>query len=191
MINYLISFSIFYFSLFGNQPDEGCVSETISYMDWKMIFPSTVGDAVKAHQLDYKPPGFYYKNLSKNNGEVILTYKYKLSDFNNEYQPKETLFPRELDSYIFRFPEKPGLQDSLKIALEKTYGKKFQLTKAASSPKAVKVQKYDFLFLSVNSCTTIGITSSPEMQKSDRKIVVRFLYNHSPEEQISAMRGYL
>ena len=122
---------------------------------------------------------------------MILEYKYKLSDFRNEYQPKETLFPRELSSYIFSFKEKPGLQDSLKTELEKIYGKKFILTKASSSPKAVMVQNYDFLFLEVNPCITIGLTSSPVNHKSDRRIVVRFFYNQSEDDRVRAMRGYL
>jgi hypothetical protein len=160
-------------------------------MDWKMIFPSTVGEAVIMHQLDYRPPGYYYKKIAKNKGELILTYDYNKGDFHDEYQPKETLFPRQLDSYMFRFPEKAGLQDSLRVALEKSYGKEFRLTKATSPPKAVMKMNYDLFFLEVDSCMTIGLASSPEIKKNDRSVIVRFLYKHSPEKRISAMRGFL
>jgi hypothetical protein len=71
------------------------------------VFPSTAVEAVKRHKLAYKPPGYYYQ-IDKNNMEVILDYHNEPLDFDNEYQPKEVLFPRKLHSYIFRFPEKPG-----------------------------------------------------------------------------------
>jgi hypothetical protein len=160
-------------------------------MNWKMIFPSTVGEAVKLHQLDYNPPGYYYKPITYGQGEVIVTYKYKKGDFYNEHQAKETLFSRELDSYLFSFLERKGLQDSLMKDLEITYGKKFQFVKAASSPKAMMQMSYNMFFLAVDSCVTIGLTSTPDVDRTDRKIAVRFLYNHTPEERISAMRGYL
>ena len=112
-------------------------------------------------------------------------------DFHNEYQPKETLFGRELNSYMFRFYEKTGLQDSLKMVLEKKYEKKFQLTKAISPAEAIFIRNYDLFFLEVDSCMTIGLASSPNLKKADRIVVVRFLYNQTPEERVSAMTGYL
>ncbi len=191
MISYLINLTVFIFCSFGTEPKKSCSPYAISYMDWKMTFPSTVGEAVKLHQMDYRPPGFYHKKIQTGKGEVILNYKYKTGDFHDEYQPRETLFPREVDSYIFRFPEKAGLQDSLKIALEKVYQKKFKLTTATNSAIAAMPMKYDMFFLEVDSCMTIGLASSPIVKKKDRRIVVRFLYNHSPEDRISEMRNYL
>ena len=165
MISYHINLAAFLFCLLGSEAKEDCSSYTINYMDWKMIFPSTVGEAVIMHQLDYRPPGHYYKQLHKSNGELILTYDYNKGDFYDEYQPKETLFPRQLNSYMFSFPEKAGLQDSLRVALEKSYGKEFRLTKATSSPKGVMKMNYDLFFLEVDSCMTIGLASSPEIKR--------------------------
>lgn len=191
MINNLLSLSIFCLLAFSQESRQECSKEDITYMGWKMHFPSTVGDAVKKHNSDYNPPGFYYKKLNKKNGEVILTYDYNLSDFNNEYQPRETLFPRVLNSYIFRFPEKPGLEDSLRIALQEEYGKKFIRKSGVDSTKSSMVEDYDFLFLKIDSCFTIGLTSSPAFHKRDRRIVVRFFYNLTEKECISKMGNYL
>ena len=192
MISSYIQFAVFLCChSFGDYSRENCPPYAINYMDWKMTFPSTVGEAVKVHQLDYKPPGFYYKTISVNRGEVFLNYKYKRGDFHNEYQPREILFPREVDSYIFRFPEKDKLQDSLKIAIEKVYKKKFKLTMATNSSIAAMPMNYDLFFMEVDSCMTIGLASSPTVKKKDRHIVVRFLYNHSPEDRISEMMNYL
>ena len=77
MIKYVTSFAIIFFCLFGSEAKEDCSSYTINYLDWKMSFPSTVGEAVKLHQLDYRPPGHYFKKIAGNKGEVILTYKYQ------------------------------------------------------------------------------------------------------------------
>lgn len=143
-------------------------------MDKEIRFPATVEEAVIHYNLDYKPPGFYFKILNQQHAELILTYHYNRSDFNNEYQPKETLYPRELNSYLFRFPEKKGLQDSLKTALEKEYGKKFLRKNGIDPSKTAMVQQYDFLFLDVNPCLSIGLTSSPAYHKHDRKVNVRF-----------------
>ncbi len=191
MISYHINLVTFLFCLLGSDSKDTCSSYTIEYMDLKMVFPSTVGEAVKMHQLDYRPPGHYFKKMAGNKGEVILTYKYQKGDFHNEYQPKETLFGRELNSYMFRFYERTGLQDSLKTALEKKYEKKFQLTKVTSSPRTIMSRNYDLFFLEVDSCMTIGLASSPNLKKADRIVVVRFLYNQTPEERVSAMMGYL
>jgi hypothetical protein len=66
---------------------------------------------------------------------------------------------------MFRYPEKAGLQDSLKVALEKSYGKEFRLTKSTSSPNAYMKMSYNLFFLEVDSCMTVGLASSPEMKK--------------------------
>ena len=191
MRNFIISFALLLQFFCNNKSVKECQVETVDYMELNLSFPATVGDAVKIHALQYKPPGYYYKNLKQHNGEVFLTYKYNLSDFRNENQPRETLFPRELESYIFRFPEKEGLEDSLRIELEVAFGKKFINVHETGSPNTVMQQNYNIHFLKINPCLTIGVTSSPVSHKSDRKVVVCFLYNLSESDQLGTMRGYL
>ena len=83
------------------------------------------------------------------------------------------------------------MQGSLKIALEKTYGKQFKLTVAKNSSQAAMTMNYDLFFLEVDSCMTVGLACSPVVKKRDRSVVVRFLYNHTPEDRISEMMNYL
>jgi hypothetical protein len=53
---------------------------TITFGGEKWNFPSTVEDAVNAHDLMYKPPGYYYK-IYPSGMTVILRYHYKGADF--------------------------------------------------------------------------------------------------------------
>lgn len=190
MINYPISVAILCFFVFTETINHSCTIEKTDFLGWEINFPSTVGDAVKMHKLDYKPPGFYYKNFNKNKSELIIDYIYIKSDFNNEYQPKETLFPRELNSYIFRFSERHGLRDSLKTILEKKYEKRFISKSGINPANSVNKQEWDFSFLEINSCMTVGITSSPASY-SKRYVLVRFFYNVPERQRILEMRNFL
>jgi len=138
-------------------------------------FPSSVEDAVKKHSMSYKAPGYYYK-VDSTQMESILGYHFKPGDFSNEYQPKEVLFSRVLHSYVFQFPDGPNVYDSLQSDLEMTYKKKFIVTKGIKDSEFAKEKEFEFNFLTVNPCLTIGIKrSKPEQRK--KTITVRFMYN--------------
>lgn len=143
----------------------------------KWVFPSTVESAVQTHQLDYKPPGYYYKKHPPGM-EVILSYHFMPGDFFNEYQPKEVLFPRMLNSYVFQFNERPGLYDSLQTNIEQTFNRKFVLTRGMKDGKTLEEHEkpFEYNFLTVNSCLTIGIKRS-EPRKQRKTVTVRFMYN--------------
>jgi hypothetical protein len=165
---------------------------TITFGGEKWDFPSTVEEAVSAHGLLYKPPGYYFR-ANPTGMKVIVMYHDLPGDFNNESQPKEKLFNRDLHSYIFRFDEKAGLFDSLKLDLEDTYKKKFVLTTSFRDKSLFTKRTIpsEHLFLTVNDNLTIGIEQSPPDRIHDRFVAVRLMYNLSLAEMGRQMGNYL
>ncbi|NIJ51661.1 hypothetical protein [Dyadobacter arcticus] len=145
--------------------------------DW--AFRSNVEGRFKKHELQYKPPGYYYK-IDENNVEVILGYHSEDWDFDDEYQPKEVLFPRILHSYIFQIPEKNETYDSLKNVLEKSFKKKFIFTKGLKEGDTLleSERPFEFNFLEINSCLTVGIKRSHAENRGE-VVTVRFMYGLS------------
>ncbi|MEO6288182.1 MAG: hypothetical protein ABIN80_03690 [Dyadobacter sp.] len=141
--------------------------------DW--FFPSTAGEAVTKHQLDYKAPGYYYKEYP-DGSDLILYYHYADGDFDNQSQSKEVLFPRKLHSYMFRFANKPGVLDSLLQNLETAYHKKIVL-KCQQDDEIVQTSiksretSFEWGLLTVHDGLTIGIA------KGEKKVVVRYMYD--------------
>jgi hypothetical protein len=152
----------------------------INNREW--VFPSTAGDAVTKHQLDYKPPGYYYKQYP-DGSEVILYYHYADGDFDNKSQYKEVLFPRKLHSYVFRFANKPGVLDSLRQNLEAAYSQKIVLTKCREEEEILKTPSksnetnFEWGMVTVDDGLTIGIA------QGEKKVVVRYMY-HLPLEMM-------
>jgi hypothetical protein len=150
------------------------VSFEMKNREW--FFPSTAGEAVTGHQLDYKPPGYYYKEYP-DGSDVIIYYHYADGDFDNASQPREVLFTRTLHSYMFRFANNPGVLDSLRRDLETTYHKKIVITKGGANEKNLKdvfvsnERNVEFGLLTVNDRLTIGIA------RGEKKVVVRYMYN--------------
>jgi len=170
-----------------------CEPYSFYFANKEWLFPSTVEEAVKKHSLNYKPPGYYYRVYPPGE-EVILSYHSQANDFDNEYQPKETLYYRELDSYVFRYNEEPGLYDSLKVSLEHTYKNKFVLTQGMKDFGIFDFpleKNFEYNFLTVNPCLTIGIIASPATKKTNRKVIVRFMYNLSVGQMGTALGNYL
>jgi len=161
--------------IFGFQVQPPCEAVTITFGGKKWSFPSSVEEAVRKHNLSYKAPGYYYK-VDTTQMKLILGYHFNPGDFSNEYQAKEVLFSRELHSYIFQFPDRPNLYDSLQSDLENTYEKKFILTKGIKDSEYAAEKEFEFKFLTVNSCLTIGIKRS-RPEKKEKTITVRFMYN--------------
>lgn len=155
------------------------ISFEMGNIEW--FFPATAGDATKMHNLDYKPPGYYYKEYPSDM-EVILDYHNLNGDFDNEYQSKETLFPRKVHSYIFRFSNNLETYDSLRLNIEKKFNKKFVLTKGMKDPEIIShafnassiEKEFTWDFLTVNKDLTVCIA------KGRKKIVVRYMYDLSP-----------
>lgn len=153
------------------------VSFRMNQRDW--FFPANVGEAVTKYQLDYKPPGYYYKEYP-DGSDVIVYYHYADGDFDNGSQHKEVLFPRNLHSYTFRFANNPGVFDSLRQNLEATYNKKFVLTKSLYNEKAPKTPlgsgrtNSQWGLLIINKDLTIGLA------QGETKVVVRYMY-HLPQ----------
>ncbi|UTM21741.1 hypothetical protein [Dyadobacter chenhuakuii] len=152
----------------------------------KWALPSTVGDAVKRHALNYKPPGYYYKNYP-NKMEVILSVNDQPGDYFKENQPKEALFDRTLNGYIFRFPQNQINYDSLKVDIETTYKKKFKLTKGRKEATTLREDQmqFEYDFLMVDDKLTIGIHKSPTL------VVVRYMYGMSIGKMGVKMGSYL
>lgn len=177
MKNIFLAITILFAVAFKSD-NPACEKAEFTFDNSKWHFPSTVKEVVLEHRLKYKPPGFYY-DLRQDSMEVIVDYHFETGDFDNEYQPKEILFPRVLHSYIFRFPEHPGVYDSLITSIEQTYNKKFILTKGLKVGRTLLESEklFEYYFLTVSPCLTIGIASSPVKTKKDRKVVVRFIYD--------------
>ena len=168
-----------------------CDNSSFDLAGRKWFFPSTVKEAFETHKLSYKPPGYYYKTDSLGM-ELILSYHFIPLDFDDEYQPKEVLFPRKLHSYIFRFPDKPGLYDSLKTSLENTYRTRFILTKGLKDKDPTLNEEdrpFEFNFLTVNPCLTIGIKRSLPMKK-EKIVTVRFMFDLPLAEMGLVMGSY-
>jgi hypothetical protein len=175
----------------GKSQTLGCDPVKFEFNRIEWSFPSNAKTAFNKHKLSYKPPGYYYSEDS-NQVVAILDYHYQPLDFDNEYQPKEVLFPRHLHSYIFQIPERETTYDSLQTALEQLFNKKFVLTKGLkeySSTLREEERPFEFNFLTVDSCFTVGIKRS---LSSDRKkiVTVRFMYGLSLGYMGIVMGGY-
>jgi len=151
-LNLLIALGFLSISFQGANPNP--VSIHFARQQWD--FPSTVQEAFEKHGLLYKPPGYYYK-IYPSGMEVMLSYHYKPLDFSNESQPKETLFPRSLYAYSFRFKGSHGVYDSLRQNLEQTYNKRFVLTKGIKDSKYAAVKEFQWDLLTISPDLTVGI----------------------------------
>lgn len=105
-------------------------------------------------------------------------------DIDNEYQPKESLFKRSVNSYIFRFPSNKFLYDSLRKDLETKFNKKFVLTTGRKDASTLPENQMQFSYdlLNANDNLTIGI------HKNDDRVVVRFFYD-TPLGKIGVKMG--
>lgn len=146
--------------------------QVIDFAGQKWTFPSTIGQALKEHKLDFRPPAYYYKNYPSGM-EVIVNVNVENGDYNNESQPKEALFDRSVNSYIFRFPSSQKTYDSLRSHLENEYKSKFVLTRGRKDAKTLPESKMEFAYdlLKANEKLVIGI------HKSETLVVVRYFYD--------------
>lgn len=154
-----------------------CDAVTIRFANEDWTFPSTIGEAVNNHDLDFKPPGYYYKTDSINQ-QILLAYHDEFGDYDDDRQAKETLYPRDVHTYVFQFKKRPNTYDSLKRHFETQFKQKFVLT------KGIKTRSFWFDYgkmpfehhlLKVDDCLTIGIKNS----KSDglgEIVTVQLLY---------------
>jgi hypothetical protein len=154
-----------------------CGPTQFRFLDETWTFPATVQQAVFDHHLNYKPPGGYFKKDASHN-EIILDYHYQGGDFINEYQPKETLYSRQLHSYVFGFKEQTNTYDSLKLVLEQSFDKKFVLVQGIKDSELVAPENKPFAYnlMTVSDCLTIGIKRSSPRRK-EKTVTVRFMYN--------------
>ena len=182
MLTVLVTLKMFY----DGQCDE---VTTINFANKQWLFPSTVEDAVIKHGLDYRPPGYYFKIFQPDSMEVMLYYNCKNSDFYTENQPKESLYERKLNSYIFGFYEKKGMYDSLKTILENTYNKKFMRTKRIQNPKYPNTPKLEFDLMKINSCLSVAMKTNKDYDGKN-KIVVRFMNGMTRDEMIQNMGNF-
>ena len=172
----LITVSIFVWWI--KQPDP--VTFNFNQENWQ--FPSTAGEAVKKHDLDFLPPGYYYKE-DATGVKVVLHYHSRLGDFDDDRQAKEVLYGRSLHSYEFTFPYKPSLYDSLKNDLEITFHKKFLLIKGFKYGSAKDDKRpYAYQFLTISPDLVVGIKQDHE-NVSSRIITVKFMYDLSLSER--------
>jgi hypothetical protein len=171
---------------------QACEPASFKFGDKEWFFPATIKEVVGKHKLDYKPPGYYYK-IDNKGMEVILDYHFESGDFDNESQPKEVLYPRKVHSYVFRFDERPGLYDSLQHSLEQAYNKKFILTKGLMEGEAFREKKmpFEYNFLEVSPCLTIGIEKSPIRKTRERRVAIWFMYNLSKGEMGATVGNHL
>lgn len=155
----------------------GCEPLKFEFNKIEWSFPLTVREAFEKHRLAYKPPGYYYK-LQEHKTELILDFHYQSLDFDDEYQSKEVLFPRKLHSYIFQVAEQSGTYDSLRHVLEQAFNSKFILTKGLKdrNPTLRESERpFEFDFLTVSPCLTVGMKRSHSENKSPI-VTVRFMY---------------
>ena len=171
----LITISIFVWWI--KQPDP--VAFNFNQETWQ--FPSTVGEAVKKHDVDFRPPGYYYKEDSTRT-KVVLHYHSRFGDFDDDRQAKEALYGRNLHSYEFTFPYKPGLYDCLKNDLQVAFHKKFLLTKGFKYGSAKDDKRpFAYQFLTISPDLVVGIKQDHE-NVSPRIITVKFMYDLSLSE---------
>lgn len=170
-LNLFIAFGCLSISFHSSNPDP----VLINFAGQQWAFPSTVREAVEKHGLLYKPPGYYYK-IYASGMEVILSYHYRPLDFSDENQPKETLFPRSLYAYSFRFKGSSKVYDSLYVNLENTYNKKFVLTKGIKDSEYAVVKEFEWNFLTIRPDLTVGIKSVGDDQLN-KVVTVKFMYD--------------
>jgi len=167
-----------------------CKPLLLEFAGKKLIFPSTVQQSVEQNKMGYKPPGYYY-SIDSMGTETILDYHSEFFDFESDNQPEETLYGRKLHSYVFRFKDRPGLYDSLKLSLETTFQKKFKLVNGVKKVMLLQNPKnsFEYNFLTVNSCLTIGIKKSLTGRRN-QSVTVRFMYNLSEGKMGIVMGNY-
>lgn len=94
---------------------------TTPYRGMTLCFGTTVGQATQQHQLGYKPPGYYYKQLADST-TMNIEYDYHSGDFDDESQPATELYDRVVNTYLFRFTDQPGRFGKELASLEASLG---------------------------------------------------------------------
>lgn len=164
---------------------------TFSFANSEWHFPSTIEEAVKKHDLSFKPPGYYYR-VFPDGMEAELRYHSKWWELDNDNQPKETLYGKHIHTYYFRFPDSDAVYDSLRQSLEQQFNNKFKLKKGIRKEKNIRedLRSYAIDFLAVDSSFVVGLGRYKSMAERDKKfIAVSFLYNLSEDEQITIAAG--
>ncbi|UHG92546.1 hypothetical protein [Spirosoma oryzicola] len=99
----------------------------INFSGQNWSFPRTVQEAVSEHQLAYKSPGFYYKFNQSPDYQIRLLPIYQANDLLNEHQPKQHLYNRPIQAYLFKLRDTGLTFDSLLAALRTEYKIPFQI----------------------------------------------------------------
>ena len=160
---------------------------SFSFANDKWTFPSTIGDGVKKYNLQFKPPGYYYREYP--NLELILLYDYGFSELENDKQPKETLYSKKFHTYYFRFPDHGSTYDSLRYAIEKQYNKKFSARTGIRTPSFSDeiASEYKDDILNVNQPLSIGIKRMKSNSKWKDIVGVYFIYGLCEQNQLKTM----
>ncbi|MCE6990831.1 hypothetical protein [Dyadobacter sp. CY323] len=171
-------------------PEVECDPVSFEFLNSTWQFPSTVEKAVEKHNLDYHPPGFYYK-INDLQTRLVLGLNFEGGDYYNERQPKQTLYSRTLNSYIFQFKEGPRTYDSLRFVIEKQFDKPFILVKGMKEGETLRENEkpFEYHFLTITPCLTVGIKRSKSEKREDL-VTVRFMYNLSMGRMGVVMGNY-
>src|SRR5690606_27591909 len=121
-------------------------------------FPSIIEEAVKAHDLSFKPPGYYHR-IYPDSMEVVLRYDAHFWELDNDRQRKETLYPKAIYAYCFRLPGSDDSYDSLRHSLEAQFKSNFVTRKGLRKERVIreKDKPYAFDFLTVNASFVVGL----------------------------------
>ncbi|NIJ51664.1 hypothetical protein [Dyadobacter arcticus] len=157
-----------------------CDQLRVSYANKNWIFPSTIGEAEEKHGLAFKQPAYYYTTDSTNL-EVVVCFHNKSGDYDDDRQQKETLYPRDVHTYLFQFKAGQNTYDSLKLDLEKKYQKRFVLTKGLKTWNIFIEEKnrpFEQNLLIVNECLAFGI-SNGKSERFGKVVNVHMMYGLS------------
>lgn len=96
--------------------DTKSAPKKLYYEGREWTFPVTIGEATRQQKLQFQAPGHYYTRLPSG-VTVRLEFIYETGDYDSEQQPETALYDRRVTNYLFTYPNRNGLIDSLKQVL--------------------------------------------------------------------------
>ncbi|RIV18670.1 hypothetical protein DYU11_27250 [Fibrisoma montanum] len=172
---------------------------SIVFDGYVLVFPITVREAVERYKLSYSPPGYYYR---RQGGQTLSIYiAYNPGDYDNELQPKEVLYDREVISYVFTYDGDESKPDAVKTKVEALCRCRLTFREDSLSPDRNPVflpstikqlprqGTHSYATAPLGNDVVVGFRNKPNV-KGEVIPEVKFFYRQAPEQIQKAMMTY-
>ena len=172
---------------------------SIAFDGYTLMFPITVGAAVDRYKFSYSPPGYYYRKQGPQT--VSINMAYKPGDYDDEHQPQDVLYNREVTAYVFTYDGDESKPDAVKKQVEALCRCRLTCSEDSLSPdrdpaflpstikRLPREGKHTYAIAQLGNDVVVGFRNKPTF-KGEVIPEVKFFYKQTPEQIRRAMMTY-